>query len=203
MYLTYMLGCSADPQQQRELETRNQWLQSKRSKYADYETTKLEWAKQLGTPELSVLEDPLKNYGQMGTGDLPAGAKVMPLPEFLKEVREAYLKQHKQLDTYAKQELVRMEDRYQPSKGMIVKNNPKSLGSGFIYTAYSWYPAREVPQDEVKGLSRLKGHLHQGQWLTKFRKIVRKEEMNQDIVLAEVPKPQQQTYIRIMPTSPP
>ena len=57
--------------------------------------------------------------------------------------------------------------------------------------------------EEIKGLTRLKGHLQQGQWLTKFRKIVRKDEMTHDIVLTEVPKEQQQTYVRIMPTSPP
>jgi hypothetical protein len=39
--------------------------------------------------------------------------------------------------------------------------------------------------------------------LTKFRKVVRKDEMTHDIVLADVPHAEEQTYMRIMPTSPP
>jgi hypothetical protein len=203
MYLTYMLGCSADQQEQQELQACTSWLNDKKQKESNYETTKLEWAKTLGTGELSVLDDPLKNYGQMGAGDLPAGAKVVSLDEFLKAMREGYLKKDKSMPAYQTQELARMEDRYQPTKGAIIKFDDKSVGSRFIPTHYAWYPAREAPVEEVKGLTRLKGHLQQGQWLTKFRKILRKDEMTHDLVLAEVPQNQQQTYVRIMPTSPP
>lgn len=204
MYLNYMLGCSADEQQQKELQTRTQWLEAKHQKDGRFETTKLEWAKKLGPAELSVLDDPLKNYGQMGAGNLPAGAKIMSLPDFLKEVKAAYLKQNKnQLPKYADEDLARKGDQYQPSKGMIVRYDDKSVGRGYIYTRFAWYPARQVPQDEVKGLALLKGHLQQGQWLTKFRKFVRKDEMTKDMVLAAVPKAEQQEYVRIMPTSPP
>ncbi len=204
MYLTYMLGCGADSQQQSELTRRTEWLSAKRAKESNYETTKLEWAKSLGATEMKVLEDPQKNYGLMGAGDLPPGAKVTELNDFLREIKMEYLKANKQqLAPYAKQELIRMEDKYQPSKGFIVKYDPQTVGKGYLYSNYGWYPAREVPMEDVKGLTRLKGHLHQGQWLTKFRKILRKDEMTHDLVLAEVPKEQQQTYIRIMPTSPP
>jgi hypothetical protein len=204
MYLTYMLGCGADQTQYQELQTRSQWLDAKKRRDANYETTKLEWAKSLTPAEMSVLEDPLKNYGQMGTGDLPPGSKVISLQQFLQELRALYTKESKDLGDWQRQQLVRFEDQYQPAKGMIVKNNLDNQGSNrFMSSLYTWYPAREAPQDEVKGLTRLKGHLHQGQWLTKFRKIVRKSEMSNDIVLAEVPQAQQQTYLRIMPTSPP
>ncbi len=204
MYLTYMLGCCANPQQQKELQERDQWLNSKKRADSQYETTKLEWAKLLGAAEMAVLEDPLKNYGQMGTGDLPAGAKVVLLKDFLEEIKAAHLKQNKnQLNDYAKQELARMGDVYQPSRGMIVRYDPKTVGKGFLYTKYAWYPARQVPLDEVKGLSLLKGHLRSGQWLTKFRKNINKDEMTQDLALAAVPKEKQESYIRIMPTSPP
>jgi hypothetical protein len=100
-------------------------------------------------------------------------------------------------------QLARMEDQYQPAKGTIVKYDDNTVGKGFIYTHYGFYPAREAPSDEIKGLTRLKGHLQKGQWLTKFRRVMRKEEMTQDLVLAEVPKDKEQTYMRIMPTSPP
>jgi len=202
MYLTYMLGCCANPQQQTELNSRSEWLNTKRAKESNYETTKLEWAKSLGAAEMNVLEDPQKNYGLMGSGDLPPGAKVMALSDFLQEIKTTYLKTNKQIQPYAKQQLISMEDKYQPSRGFIVKD-PKTAGQGYISTNYAWYPAREVPLEDIKGLTRLKGHLHQGQWLTKFRKILRKDEMTHDLILAEVPKQQQQTYIRIMPTSPP
>jgi hypothetical protein len=203
MYLTYMCGCSADQQQQQELQACNAWLNARHSQDPRYETTKLEWAKQILDPELSVLEDPQKNYGQMGTGDLPPGAKVIALNDFLKEMRAAYLSPNKELQPYAKQELTRMEDQYQPAKGMIVKYDPNSVGKGYIWTHYAWYPVREAPLEDIKGLTRLKGHLQKGRWLTKFRKVVRKDEMTHDLVLGEVPKEKQQTYTRIMPTSPP
>lgn len=204
MYLTYMLGCCANKDQEIELQSRSTWLRSKKQSQRDFETTKLEWAKKLGPAELSVLDDPLKNYGQMGAGNLTPGSKVIGLPEFLKEVKDAYLKQNKgKLGTREEQELARMGDQYQPSLGTIVKNDDKAIKGRYISTRFSWYPARRVPQDEVKGLSLLKGHLQRGQWLTKFRKIVRKDEMTRDMVLSAVPAAQQQEYIRIMPTSPP
>jgi len=203
MYLTYMLGCGADPAQQKELQSRTQWLEERQKKDRQYETTKLEWAKQLGAGELSVLEDPLKNYAQMGVGDLPPRARVIALNDFLKELKTAYLLKNKQLSQYAREQLVRMGDQYQPAKGLIVKYDNKTVGKGYISSQYAWYPARDAPSADVKGLTRLKGHLQKGQWLTKFRKVVRKNEMTHDIVLAEVPRAQEQSYTRIMPTSPP
>ena len=86
MYLMYMLGCSADPDQQKEAQMHDRWLTIKRRQDPRFETTKLEWARQLGAGEMSVLEDPLKNFGQMGTGDLPPGAKVVSLNSFLEKV---------------------------------------------------------------------------------------------------------------------
>lgn len=203
MYLTYMLGCSADPQQQHELQTRTQWLGSMRSKDPRYETTKLEWAKKLGDAEMSVLEDPQKNFGQMGVGDLPPGARPIALEDFLTELKAEYQKQKVSFDDYTKQELARMEDSYQPARGKIIRMDRSTVGKGYIQTRYVWYPNRDAPLDEIKGLTRLKGHLQKGQWLTKFRKIMRKDEMTHDLVLAEVPANLQQTYVRIMPTSPP
>lgn len=203
MYLTYILGCGANPQEQVELQQRNSWLANKKQKNPSFETTKLEWAKKLGRSELAVLEDPQKNYPLMGTGELPPGSKVIPLAQMLAEMKAEVIKQNKQLPDWAKSELTQMEDRYQPTKGAIVKHADNVVGKGYIYTKYEWYPAREVPLDDIKGLVRLKGHLREGMWLTKFRKHIRKDEMNQDILLTAVPKTQEQTYIRIMPTSPP
>jgi hypothetical protein len=210
MYLTYMLGCCANAEQQAELVQRSQWLNEKRRSQSDYETTKLEWAKKLGDAELSVLEDPKKNYGQMGVGDLPAGSKVITLAQLL-EAAKQYVKEHNLRDSNQwisiDNQLKQMEDRYQPSMGAIVENDTQSGGmpgrSRFMSSRFSWYPNREAPLEEIQGLTILKGHLQKGQWLTKFRKQIRKNEMTQDLILAEVPKDQEQTYVRIMPTSPP
>jgi hypothetical protein len=198
MYLSYMLGCSANPEQQKELQERQQWIAAKMAKDHKYETTKLEWAKKLTEAELSVLEDPLKNYGQMGIGDLPAGAKTLALDDFLKEAK-AEFESSKVDAAYAKQQLTLFGDQYQASMGTIVKNEKPA---GFA-SKYMWYPNRTAPDAEVRGLTRLKGHLQKGQWLTKFRKVLRKDEMTDDMVMVSVPKEQEQTYVRIMPTSPP
>ncbi len=60
MYLSYMLGCSADAQQKKELQERSSWLSSRKKDDRKFETTKLEWAKKLSSMDLSVFEDPLK-----------------------------------------------------------------------------------------------------------------------------------------------
>ncbi len=207
MYLTYMLGCGANNDQLKELQERTQWVTEKRQASARYETTKLEWAKRLGDAELSVLENPQKNYGQTGTGNLPPGAEVVPLATFMDLMKAEYDKANHSDSSQANakvrdQQLAAMEDQYQPSKGIIVRN-PENTSGRFISTRYSWYPAREAPLDEVAKLTLLKGHLQKGQWLTKFRKVMLKDEMTQDLVLATIPEEQEQTYTRIMPTSPP
>src|SRR6185436_5297309 len=154
MYLTYMLGCSANSEQQKELQERSQWVTGKMAKDPRYETTKLEWAKKLTDAELSVLENPSKNYGQMGIGDLPAGAKTISLEDFLKEAKTEF-ETAKTDAAYTKQQLTLFGDQYQAAMGTIVKNE-KPQG----YTSkYMWYPNRKAPDAEVTGLTRLKGHL--------------------------------------------
>ena len=95
--------------------------------------------------------------------------------------------------------LKELEAMYPAAKGRIVKN----AATGRFASAYMWYPNREAPAEDVKGLARLKGHLQKNKWLTKFRKIIRKDEMSGDLVLVPVAKGQEQEYLRIMPTSPP
>ncbi|MCE9584284.1 MAG: DUF2330 domain-containing protein [Planctomycetes bacterium] len=200
MWLTYMLGCSANADQQRELQERNQWVAQKKAKDAKYETTKLEWAHKLGDDDLSVLEDPLKNYAQLGTGGLPAEDKAVSLEDFLKSVWAEYEKTGSANDDYAKARLKQLQQMYAPEKGLIVK-----LGRGNAQgpAEYMWYANREAPAEDVKGLSRLKGIMQKGQWVTKFRKILRKDEMTDDLTLEAVPAGKEQEYMRIMPTSPP
>jgi hypothetical protein len=68
------------------------------------------------------------------------------------------------------------------------------------------YAVREVPADELKGLQQLAGHLQTGQFITKFRKIFCRDEMNMDLVLVPSRQGDQEDtseYQEILPTSPP
>jgi hypothetical protein len=190
MYLTYCLGCSASPEEQKELEARNRWIQAKKAKDPKFETTKLEWARKLGDAEVSVLEDPLKNYAQMGS-KLPPGTKEISHADFMKAAKEELKDDTARLDW--------LDKTYAEGKGKIVKADAPSRFLG----EYMWLPNREAPEDDVKGLARLKGHLQKGKWLTKFRKVLRKDEMTDDLVLVPVAETNEQDYVRILPTSPP
>jgi Uncharacterized protein conserved in bacteria (DUF2330) len=204
MYLTYMLGCSANEQQQRELEQRNRWVEQKKAQDPSFDTTKLDWARKLGDADMAILDLPLRNYAQMGGGDLPPGARVIPLKQFLDEVWADYLHQTwfwQRDNKYAKSQLDALQSQYPAEAGQIVKiANP---GGPYTSTQYMWYPNREAPEADVKGLSRLKGHLQHGMWVTKFRKAFRKDEMTQDLDLVPVAEADQQEYVRLFPTSPP
>src|SRR5205807_5533653 len=117
MYLTYCLGCSASPEEQKELEERNKWIQAKKAADPRFETTKLEWARKLGDAEISVLEDPLKNYAQMGS-KLPPGTKEISHDDFLKAAK-AILK-----DNTSRLEW--LDKTYAADKGKIVKSETPS-----------------------------------------------------------------------------
>jgi hypothetical protein len=64
----------------------------------------------------------------------------------------------------------------------------------------------EAPSDDVKNLQQLAGHLTENWFITKFRKIFARDEMNDD--LAIVPAryngaEDTSEYEEILPTSPP
>jgi hypothetical protein len=68
------------------------------------------------------------------------------------------------------------------------------------------YLVREAPADDVKNLQQLAGHLQENWFITKFRKIFARDEMNDD--LAIVPAryngaEDNSEYEEILPTSPP
>ena len=65
---------------------------------------------------------------------------------------------------------------------------------------------RDVPADDVKNLQQLAGHLAEGLFITKFRKIFARDEMNED--LAPVPAryngaEDRSEYEELLPVSPP
>jgi hypothetical protein len=65
---------------------------------------------------------------------------------------------------------------------------------------------REAPKEDVENLKVLKGHVKQGQFITKLRKIFAKSEMDDDLefVRAKVgDKDDDIEYFQILPTSPP
>ena len=68
------------------------------------------------------------------------------------------------------------------------------------------YLVREAPLDDQKGLRQLSGHLQAGLFITKFRKIFTRDEMNDDLVLVPARYNDQEDtseYEEILPTSPP
>ncbi|MFO0968696.1 MAG: DUF2330 domain-containing protein [Gemmataceae bacterium] len=68
------------------------------------------------------------------------------------------------------------------------------------------YAVRHVPDDDVKGLTQLAGHLAEGKFITKFRKVFCRDEMNDDLVLIPARQGDHEDtseYEEILPTSPP
>jgi len=200
MYLSYILGCSADESEQRELEERNRWVAAKMLQARHFETTKLEWARKLGDSDLAVLEDPLRHYAQAGGGGLPPGATVLSKADLLRKVDEFNQDQLRPGSSdWAKVRRQQIEARFSPDQGVIAE----IARPGGWLSRFMWYPNREAPAENVQGLARLKGHLQKGWWLTKIRKVIRKDEMTDDLVLVPVDAGREQEYVRIMPTSPP
>ena len=68
------------------------------------------------------------------------------------------------------------------------------------------YLVRHVPDEDVRNLQQLTGHLQAGLFITKFRKIFARDEMNDDLLL--VPARYQgadddSEYEELLPVSPP
>lgn len=65
---------------------------------------------------------------------------------------------------------------------------------------------RHAPKDEIARLKLLRGHLKEGQFLTKFRKVFKRDEMTQDLVFVPATigsTTDELEYVSILPTSPP
>ncbi len=80
-----------------------------------------------------------------------------------------------------------------------------TLGDLAVLTGETKYN-RQVPAEDVANLKILKGHLKNGQFLTKFRKVFTQDEMTDDLQLypADVAgKADEIEYFSILPTSPP
>jgi hypothetical protein len=68
------------------------------------------------------------------------------------------------------------------------------------------YLVREAPAEDVRALQQLAGHLQSGLFITKFRKIFAKDEMNDDLTLVAARMGQNDDtseYEEILPVSPP
>ncbi|MCS6851345.1 MAG: DUF2330 domain-containing protein [Gemmataceae bacterium] len=68
------------------------------------------------------------------------------------------------------------------------------------------YLVRSAPEADIKQLKLLLGHLQEGQFVTKFRKIFTKDEMNDDLLIvpAKIGNAEDWSeYEEILPTSPP
>ncbi|MFO0866274.1 MAG: DUF2330 domain-containing protein [Gemmataceae bacterium] len=68
------------------------------------------------------------------------------------------------------------------------------------------YLVREAPKEDVAALAQLVGHLQDGKFVTKFRKIFLKDEMNEDLVIIPArynDAEDKSEYEEILPVSPP
>jgi hypothetical protein len=68
------------------------------------------------------------------------------------------------------------------------------------------YLVREAPTEDVRALQQLAGHLRDGLFITKFRKIFARDEMNDDLMLVAARMGQNEDtseYEEILPVSPP
>jgi hypothetical protein len=68
------------------------------------------------------------------------------------------------------------------------------------------YLVREAPADDVKNLQQLAGHMGEGLFITKFRKIFARDEMNDDLTLVPArykDAEDNSEYEELLPVSPP
>jgi hypothetical protein len=68
------------------------------------------------------------------------------------------------------------------------------------------YLVREAPKEDVAALAQLAGHVQDGKFITKFRKIFLKDEMNEDLVIIPArygDAEDRSEYEEILPVSPP
>jgi hypothetical protein len=68
------------------------------------------------------------------------------------------------------------------------------------------YLVRHAPADDVKNLQQLAGHLQEGGFITKFRKVFCRDEMNDDLLIVPARyKGAEDTseYEEVLPSSPP
>jgi hypothetical protein len=68
------------------------------------------------------------------------------------------------------------------------------------------YLVREAPADDVRNLQQLAGHLQAGLFITKFRKIFARDEMNDDLVMVPArynDAEDESEYEELLPVSPP
>jgi hypothetical protein len=68
------------------------------------------------------------------------------------------------------------------------------------------YLVRHAPDEDIRALQQLAGHLQAGLFITKFRKVFTRGEMNDDLLIVPARLGQQEDtseYEEILPTSPP
>jgi hypothetical protein len=68
------------------------------------------------------------------------------------------------------------------------------------------YLVRHAPNDDIRALQQLMGHLQASLFITKFRKIFTRDEMNEDLLIVPARMGDQEDtseYQEILPTSPP
>jgi hypothetical protein len=68
------------------------------------------------------------------------------------------------------------------------------------------YLVRHAPAEDVRALAQLAGHLQAGSFITKFRKLFARDEMNDDLLIVQARLGQAEDsseYEELLPVSPP
>ena len=64
----------------------------------------------------------------------------------------------------------------------------------------------KIEENDIRNLAQLTGHLQEGGFITKFRKVFARDEMNDDLVIVPARyngAEDMSEYERMLPTSPP
>jgi hypothetical protein len=139
--------------------------------------TTMEWARKLSAEDIKVLR-----------GEGPYCEKVPNVDEGFTEAdcRQAVAKDPKRAKAMAKVIRARLEK----------SQRERPFG----------YLVREAPKEDIRQLQQLAGHMQSGLFITKFRKIFTKGEMDDDLTIVAANLGQNEDtseYEEILPTSPP
>jgi hypothetical protein len=120
-----------------------------------------------------------------------------------------------------------LEKNRDPGWEFVAGQRPKANSKGRIPTTMEWAKKltaqdidilkgaapysdkaakRNAPEADIKALQELLGHLQVGLFITKFRKIFRRDEMNDDLLIVPAWLGNQEDsseYEEILPSSPP
>jgi len=169
--------------------------------------TTMEWARKLNGDDIGIL-----------TGKIPYTEKMPDVDDGydvgdVVDLSNASNLNSPRVQNYIAQKSLNQANFLVTNNGNFNMNRANGIGKAInsrLAKAYqdrpNGYLVRHVPEADVKNLSQLTGHLQENLFITKFRKIFARDEMNDDLLI--VPARYQRAednseYQEMLPTSPP